>query len=276
MLDPVASAYLELYPREAARTLARLEEEQIVELIGSLSAELAAAALEHLGLASSRACLQQLPDDTVAAIIERMPTAPAAERLRGIERARVQRLLGRLPRMTAVRLRVRLRHSEGAVGSLVDTDVVTLSADLKVGDALKLARSGHDRLMHQLYVLDEKRRLKGVVDLCDLLAERDRAPLSRVIQPVQFLLHARASLRSVEGHPGWEALDHLPVIDREGVFQGILERTQLRDEEHGPHSDLADRRDLAITQGALADVFWLAMAPLFGGDTPRHQPGEDG
>ena len=70
MLDPVAEAYLQLYPREAALTLARLEDAQIVELIAALTPELSAAALEHLGLTSARACLQQLPDETVAAIIE--------------------------------------------------------------------------------------------------------------------------------------------------------------------------------------------------------------
>jgi len=265
MIDAVASAYLELYPREAARTLTRVDNEALLEVVGAVSAEIAAGILQYLPPSSARLCLERLPDEGAAAVLQRMATAPAAERLRGMDRQRVHTLLGLLPRLSAIRLRIRMRHPEGTVGSLVDTDVLTLSSDLKVAEAVRLARSSPDRLIHELYVVDDRGHLRGVIDICDLLAEKDRSPLARITRRVPVVLYARSSLRSVETHPAWLSRDHLPVVDRDGVLQGVLPRSLLQDEEHGVNPDRADAEDLAITQHALADIFWLALSPLFRG-----------
>ncbi len=274
MIDAVATAYLELYPREAARTLARVDNEALLQVVGAVSAEIAAGILQYLSPSSARLCLEQLPQESAAAVLQRMATAPAAERLRGMDRHRVQTLLGLLPRLSAIRLRIRMRHPEGTVGSLVDTDVLTLASDLKVAEAVRLARSSRDRLIHDLYVVDDHGRLRGVIDICDLLAEKDRSPLTRLTHRVPVVLYARASLRSVETHPAWLSRDHLPVIDRDGVLQGVLPRALLQDEEHGVNPDRADAEDLATTQHALADIFWLALSPLFGGaSTTRSRKG---
>jgi magnesium transporter len=278
MLDPIASSYLALYPREAAHTLSRVENEELLALLEDLPADIAAGVLEHLAPGSARFCLEGLPEETAADILARMATAPAAERLRAMARPRVQTLLARLPRLSATRLRIRMRHPEGTVGSLVDTDVLTLTQDLKVSEALRLTRSSRDRVLHELYVLDDRGRLKGVAELPELLAEKDRAPITRVTHRVPYLLFARASLRSAEDHPAWSTREHLPVVDREGVFQGVLARTLLHDEERGVHPEQTDAEDLAITQRALADVLWLALSPLFGSPSEHrtrkrnHQP----
>jgi magnesium transporter len=273
MIDSVAAAYLELYPREAARTLSRVNDEQLLEVVGAVSADIAAGVLQHLSPSTARFCLEQLPQASAVSVLERMATAPAAERLRGMDRHRVQTLLGLLPRLSAIRLRIRMRHPEGTVGSLVDTDVLTLASDLKVAEAVRLVRSSHDRLIHDLYVVDDRGRLKGVVDICDLLAEKDRSPLTRISRRAPVVLYARASLRSVETHPAWLTRDHLPVIDRDGVLQGVLPRALLQDEEHGVNPNRADAEELASTQHALADIFWLALSPLFSGSSSARSRG---
>ena len=48
MIDPVATAYLELYPREAARTLSRIDNEALLQVIGAVSADVAAGIVQYL------------------------------------------------------------------------------------------------------------------------------------------------------------------------------------------------------------------------------------
>jgi predicted transcriptional regulator len=116
-------------------------------------------------------------------------------------------------------------------------------------------------------VLDERRHLAGVVDLCDLLGERDRSKIQRVLHPAPVVLNARAALQTVTNHPAWLTHDNLPVVNREGLFQGVLSRSKVITEEHQLLTEVAERNELSTTRAALADIFWLSVAALFTGNS---------
>jgi magnesium transporter len=149
--------------------------------------------------------------------------------------------------------------------------------DQRVGDALRLVRRTGQRAGHTLCVLNEHRRLVGVVDLCDLLGERDRSSIQRVMHPAPVILNARAALQTVTNHPAWLTHDSLPVVNREGLFQGVLARSRVMTEEQQLLTEVAERNELTTTRTALADIFWLGVAAMFtaNSDPARHHKTED-
>ena len=263
MFDPVTKGYIALHPAEAARTLARLESHDSRAIFEVMPAQLAAKVLEHMTPSSAGRCLEQLTVKTAGEILTRMPVIAAVAPLRLMKRDQLKEWFAVMPRHAAARLRLRLRSSETVIGAFVDADVVTFMLDHRVGDALRAFRRSGERKGQTIYVLDPQRHLAGVVDLSDLLSERDRSMIQRVMRPVAIVLNARAAIQTVTHHPAWLTHDSLPVVNRNGVFLGVLPRAKVMDGEQELVTEVVDRNELATTRAALADIFWMGVGAMF-------------
>jgi Mg/Co/Ni transporter MgtE len=267
MIDPVTKGYLSLRPAAAARTLSRLDNRDIKAIFEAVPRQLAAGVMEHMSPGAAARCLAQLHPKVAGEILTRIPVPAATAALRQMQRERLKALLATLPRPTAARLRLRLRYSESIIGAFVDADVVTFTPDHRVGDALRLFRRAGQRTGQTVYVLDDRRRLVGAVDLSDLLGQRDRSLLQRAMRPVTLALSVRSAIQTVTNHPAWLTHDNLPVVDRNGVFQGVLWRSKVMEEERELLSEVAERNEQATTRAALADIFWMGVGALLIGNT---------
>jgi magnesium transporter len=266
VLDPITRGYLALRPAAAARTLARLDSRDIEAIFMAMPHQLAAGVLEHMAPGSASRCLAQLPATTGGEILARTPVPAAVAALRLMQREQVAALLAVMPRLTAARLRLRLQYAETVIGAFVDADVITLTPAHRVGDALRLFRRAGQRTGHTIPVLDADRHLAGLVDLSDLLGARDRSMVQGIMHPAPLLLNARAALQTVTDHPAWLTHDSLPVINRGGVFQGVLRRSKVMEEERQLVTEVAVHTELARTRAALADIFWMGVGALFVSD----------
>jgi len=191
MLDALTKGYLTLRPAAAARTLARLDARDTKAIFSAMPRQLASDVLEHMTAQSAGRCLAQLPAKTGGEILARAPILTAAATLRVMERDRVKGLLAVMQRHAAARIKLRLRYSERAIGAFVNADVVTLTLELRVGDALRLLRRAGRKFGHTICVLDEQRHLAGVLDLAELVAARDRATIQSPMRPAVAVLSAR-------------------------------------------------------------------------------------
>jgi magnesium transporter len=265
VVDSLTAGYLERHPAAVARALTRLDDQDVIDLLTDTPPPLAAGVMAHMTPGMAVRCLEQLPARKAGEIAAHMPAQAAVARLRLMSRERQRQLLANLPRLSAGRLRLHLRYPESAIGALIDTDVLTLGQELRVGDALRRIRQTRTRQGHILYVLNDRRRLTGLVDVSDLLAQPDRVPVFRIQQQVPVAFNARTSIHAVDDHPAWLTHDALPVVNRGGIFQGVLQRSAVMREEQSLLTDVAEQRELATTRLALADLLWLALASLFPG-----------
>ena len=138
--------------------------------------------------------------------------------------------------------------------------------DHRVGDALRLLRRATQRTGQTIHVLDQNRHLAGVVDLSELLGERDRSMIQGVMRPASSVLSARAAIQTVTNHPAWLTHDSLPVVNRDGVFLGVLQRSRVMEGEQELLTEVAERNELTTTRAALADIFWIGVGALFVSD----------
>lgn len=265
MLDAVTKGYLALHPEAAARTLARIDRRDAAEAFGAMPRQLAGQVLACMGPASAARCLRAMPTGVAGEILTRTTIPAAVAPLRLLEEKQVHVILRHLPRPKAARIRLRLRFSEWVIGAFVEDDVLTLSPNHRVGDALRLVRSSGQRINQTIAVVDANRRLVGLADLCDLLDTADRRSVRQVMQPVAHVLNARAAIQTVANHPAWMHHDSLPVVNRNGIFQGVLRRARVMEEEAHLLNEIVERNELLTTRNALADIFWLAVGALFVG-----------
>lgn len=257
MLDRVTKGYLALRPAAAAHTLARLDDRDTKAIFETMPHRLAAKVLQHMAPRSAGWCLTQLPTKTGGEILARTPVLAAVAALRLMERDQVKELLAAMPRHAAARLWLRLRYSERVIGAFVDADAVTLTLDLRVSDALRLLRRAGRRTGHTIPVLNERRLLAGLVDLTDLIGARDRSAIQSLMRPASVALNARAALHTATNHPAWLTHDSLPVTNRDGVFQGVLERSRVMEEEQQLVAEVTDPISVLISA-------WKRLSPDIG------------
>ena len=273
MLDAVTKGYLALHPESAARTLARIDRSDAAEAFGAMPRQLAAQVLGQMAPASAARCLAVMPPEIAGEILTRTALPAAVAALRLLDDRQTQLILSEMPRPKAARVRLRLRFPEWVVGAFVEDDVMTLSPEYRVDDAMRMLRSGGQRSSQTLPVIDANRRLVGMVDICDMLNSSDRRSIRHVMQPAVHVLNARAPVQTVTGHPAWMHHDSLPVINRNGIFQGLLYRSRVKEEEAQIMNEIVERNELMTTRSALADIFWLAVGALFIGRGRANEQG---
>jgi magnesium transporter len=259
-LEPVEgdAILLVLEPRVRAEVLGYLEPETQVRVVEAM-APADAAALLHVMSHDDRADLvQRLDEDVVDEILRRLAHA---------EREDIRRLAG---------------YEPGTAGAVMTTDYAVLPPHLTVREALdQLRREAPDReTIYYSYVVDENRRLLGLVSLKNLLLARPRARIDEIMKT--DLISARidedqeAVARKIEEYD----LLAIPVVDAEGRLVGIVTHDDaadiLRQEQtedylrFGGVAADAEADEETYWQGRLTNVVrrrvvWLFL--LFGGGT---------
>jgi Mg/Co/Ni transporter MgtE len=206
--------------------------------------------------------LSRMETADAADIIYRMPNETAVLTIRAISRENHPALFRAMPRPAAIRLRMQMRYPEALIGSLVDSDALTLQPNQRASDALRLMRAGNRRITQQIYIINAERRLTGYLELTSLIANRERTPLSRIQQSIPLVLNTRAPLHTVEDLEIWLNFDSLPVVDRHGNFQGVLHREAINREDRSLLSGISSEREFRKSRTALADIFWLLTSSL--------------
>jgi Mg/Co/Ni transporter MgtE len=194
-----------------------------------------------------------------------MPTIKSVASLRLIKREHANALLTLMPKTRAALLRVRLYHADTLIGAYIDSDIVTFHPEQRVSDALRLFRRDGQRTGHTIYVLDDQQHVTGLLQISDLLSASDHTLVKTIMSPVMKILHSRAPLQTVNSYQAWLVYDSLPVINRNGVFQGVLRRDNVIGETDYPANEVDFRDNADATRVALSDIFWIAIGALFAG-----------
>ena len=261
MLGCIALRFVEDYPADAARVLEREDSKIVGEALAALPPGSGAALLQAMTPQAAAGCLAHLPGETAAALVPCLKTELAAPLLLRLDATARAALLKALPAKAATALRLALRFPAGSVGLLIDSDVVTVRADTRIGEAIALARSAPASLRKYLYVLDETQRLAGVVDARQCVLQDSSRPIGTIDQEEPVALRARTGLRQASLVEAWERFDVLPVTDHRSVFLGVLRRKSLFGaiSDQGP---LVSHGDLGGLAFDLAELFWGTTSHL--------------
>lgn len=189
----------------------------------------------------------ETPPDEGAATLERLAPGEAAA------------FLAALLDETAEPLARLLRYPEGTAGALMDPRVLALPEDLSAADALGRMRRAARQVFYYLYVVDREQRLRGVLNLRELLLAPPRTPLAAAMRQSVARIPARADRVAILAHPAWREYHALPVVDEGGILLGAIRYETLRrlEAEAKPGDRAGDPLATMVTLGELC---WQGMA----------------
>ncbi|HKJ95572.1 MAG TPA: hypothetical protein VKA32_08090 [Gammaproteobacteria bacterium] len=254
-------SYLEHHPGEAARVLELRDAGEAAAVLGAGPARVCAPVLAQMLPTRAARCVEQMPDPVAAALIRRVGPQHGASVLRYMNPSQRNRLLGELPTARAMTYRLLIGHPDESVGAWIDPDVLALAGETRAETAIQSARE-HEQLRAQtIYVVNEHRRLRGMVPLEKLLRAQPDVRLEHLMEDIAFTLPAQAFLEGTRDHAGWESHAALPVIDHNRGFIGVLYHSALMHAIKAHRAEGPDRR-LDDTLAVLGGMYWLSFSAI--------------
>jgi magnesium transporter len=246
-----------LAPADAVRALLRLDEDEQNRLIGSLSADQAAALLEDLPDSQAAGLIKRIDIDTAAEIVGELPSDHGADLLSALDTEDADAILKEMSPSIAREVRNLIEYPADVAGGLMGAEHHACPESALVGEFLgDLAkrRERHQQLPQRIVLLDTEQRPTGAVEVADLLtANRDQA-MARFKEDVDAVL-VTATLDELEAYfDRYETLG-APVIDVHGRLVGRLRRRAVEE---------------ALTERAQSDQ--LKTQGIVGGEELRAMP----
>jgi magnesium transporter len=271
-IDALSLGLVRNHPRDAARTLEQIPVEELAPFLSRLPPAEAARVTGLLTPQNAAQCVERLAPEVAARMLERMPTDIAAVLLRRLDRGVRQAVLAATGAAKSAALRLALRYSEAVVGSVLDPDVLAVTANTPVAEALELVKQRGDRIEEQLYVINDRQRLVGIVEIKRLLVAAPGKRMQELAAPVDTVFSARASLLSVRNDPVWARINTAPVVDHNGLLLGGISRDSI---ELAVTADGRSRQteDAVGAMFSFAESLWGAFVDLFASDDSKPQKG---
>jgi magnesium transporter len=199
--------------------------------------------------------LQWLPDDEIPSLLEELPPSEAARILRTLAAPEAAQLLEemdpddaadvveQLPALHADQILVRMRPSEAAeirqlslyprdsAGGIMTPAFVAVNREATATEAIAAIRRLVDQAetVNYVYVVDEERRLLGVLSLYRLILSHASTPVSQLMAPTTVRVRATADQEVAARLLTDRNLLAIPVVDDDDRLLGIITEDDVAD-----------------------------------------------
>jgi Mg/Co/Ni transporter MgtE len=219
----------EMHPSDLAEILEDLAPAEREAVFTSLDEEVAAEALEEVEPRLQKALLEKLDEERIADIVEEMDPGAAADLLAELSEEQSDAILEEMEPEERQEVEELLEFDEDTAAGYMTTDFVYLGTDSTVGEAVQALRSfdGDPENVTEVFLLDEKRTLRGAVSLARLVMSQPETRLS--ILSEARVLSCPADLNQNELAEMFDKynLHALPVVDAQGRMVGVVQADQV-------------------------------------------------
>ena len=218
-----------IHPSELADILEDLAPAERQAVFTSLDEEVAAETLEEVEPKLQKALLEKLDEERIADIVEEMDPGAAADLLGELSEEQSDAILEEMEPEERQEVEELLEFDEKSAAGFMTTDFVYLGVDATVAQAVQALRSfdGDPESVTEIFLLDEKRILRGAVPLPRVVVAQPETHLSVLGDP--RVLSCPADLRQNEVAEMFDKynLHALPVVDPQGRMVGVVQAEQV-------------------------------------------------
>ncbi len=244
-----------MHPSDIADLIESLEIDNPAFILESLDPEIAAEVFFELDIDKREELLADLDAVRIARIVEEMDSDDATDLIGELPKEKAEAVLSHMDPEEVKEVKPLLKYPEDTAGGLMQTELVKVTADTKVIDAINWIRLIADDVeeFHGIFVVDEQDRLLGFVPLSKLIIANPKVPVSEIMEPVEATLTPYMDQEEVaEIFRKYDAAS-LPVVDEDGKLLGRV-----------TYDDILD----VISEEAEEDMYHLAgvgehLHPIF-------------
>ena len=215
----------EMHPSDLADILEDLSPAERDAVFTSLDEEVAAETLEEVDPKLQVSLLEKLDEERIADIVEEMDPGAAADLLAELPEDKSDAILEEMEPEERQEVAELLEFDENSAAGAMTTDFVYLGIDAvvsQVGPALR-SFDGDPESVTEIYLLDEKRVVRGAVPLARLVMAQADTQLSVLAEG--RVLSCPADMKQIDLAEMFDKynLHALPVVDKVGRMVGVVQ-----------------------------------------------------
>ncbi|GAS85963.1 magnesium transporter mgtE [Mycolicibacterium brisbanense] len=202
----------------------RAESGEILDRVRS-NPELEADVFEELDPDKASRLLGDMSDADVATLLARMRADDAADTVADLKQSRRRRVLDLMPAAQRTKVLTLMGFSPDSAGGLMNVDYVSCAGTTTAADALAsigAATAIQPEALLKVHVLDEDRRLSGVVSVIALLQVAATTAVSEVMDTDPVRVTADADLTDIALLMADYNLYLVPVVDDDDRVLGVV------------------------------------------------------
>lgn len=213
-----------LKPADLADILEDMDSENRTKIFQSLDENLAADTLEEIEPEIQADLLANLSEEKASVVLEAMPNDEIADILDEVDEETAEKFLASMEKDDADEVRELMGYEEETVGSIMNTDYISLNFNITVTETIELLRElkPDDEVMYYIYITDETSKLQGVVSLRDIIISEGSCMLKDIMDKEPVKVKIGDAINEVIDISMKYDLLSLPVIDDEDVLSGIV------------------------------------------------------
>ncbi len=247
--DELKSLLRQKNPTDLAEVLPSLPTSEYALFFRLLEKTKAVEVFENLEFEDQQKLLAGFRDEQVRELVEHMSPDDRAELLDELPARVAKRLLKMLSPAEREATSLLLGYREHTAGRIMTPEYISFKTHLRVSEALdKIRRIGLDKeTVYYGYVIDEQRRLLGMVSLKDLVLASPEAKIGDIMLREVVAAHTDDDQEEVARQISKYDLIAIPVVDREDRLVGII-----------THDDVMDIMEEETTE----DIYRLGAVPV--------------
>jgi CBS domain-containing protein len=214
-------------PAEIADLLEEADKAEGGEILDRVRSdpELEADVFEELDPDKASRLLNGMPDDEVAGLLGRMRADDAADAIADLRQSRRRHVLDLMPAPQRTKVITLMGFNPESAGGLMNVDFVSCAATATAGTALALiadARTIQPEALIKMHVLDEDKRLAGVVSVIALLQAEAAESVGTLMDSDPIRVGSEADLTDIALLMADFNLYSIPVVDEQDRMLGVV------------------------------------------------------
>ncbi|MBI1915057.1 MAG: magnesium transporter, partial [Planctomycetes bacterium] len=205
--------------------------EEVWRILGHTTIQNQAAIFEYFPLERQVELVEGTGRQHMARLIEEMSPDDRADLLRRLPRPVADSLLRLVDEADRRDIATLVQYAEGTAGALMTTDYAWLPDNITAGEALERLRlqAPDTETIYYIYVVNEQRKLLGVVSLRDVLLKPRQVPVRDFMETKIVTVKASEDPEKVAREMARYDLLAIPVVDDDGRLIGIVTHDDVID-----------------------------------------------
>ncbi len=216
-----------LHPSDVAFLLVKLPSEEWDTILKQLNREQLPSLLTELEDPELLHILEHIHEQQLPQLLREMESDDAADILGVLPLETARRVLGLMEPDEARRLRRLLQYPSDTAGGLMQTEMVRVSHDATVQEAIqevrRLVENSESELdIFEIFVVNEMEQLEGNVSLGRLILARSQTPIAELVDAEVYWVPVDMDQEEVASYIQQYNLVSLPVVDHNRVLLGRI------------------------------------------------------
>ena len=260
----LSQEFIRTHTIEAARELEKLPIDEIVLFFNEIPVDQSAILVEYFTPILAAKCLEKVDSPKVMSIILKLSLETGSILLRQMDEFKRTTTLQMMPKEVTESFGLVLKYPDNSAGALMNPQVFTLYKDVTVKEALKQIRKYPKYVSDYIPVLNREHILEGIINIHELIQKKPELTITSVMNSGIGKLSPILKREAILSHPDWLIFHELPVVDKNGIFLGMLSYKVLRRLEY--ESKESEQPEYFESTGkALGELYWLGITAFIKG-----------